>query len=145
MSTVYKWWAGLMLVAVVVQIGLAGYGAFYTADKVDGGVVDEDTFEDGFGPHMIFGSIILLLGLIFVIIGLAGGIGKWRLGRQGVLFLLLILQMLLAGFGSEVPAIGFFHPVNALLILLLILWIVNDTWRGGRMPASTASPPPAAV
>ena len=51
-----------------------------------------------------------------------------------MLALLLILQMILAWFGFEVPAIGFFHPVNALLIFVVLLWIVNDTWRGGRTP-----------
>ena len=44
MKTLYKWWAGLMLVAVILQIGFAGYGAFYVAGKVDGDgkTIDED-------------------------------------------------------------------------------------------------------
>ena len=33
MQTVYKWWAGVILGAVVLQIGFAGYGAFYVANK----------------------------------------------------------------------------------------------------------------
>lgn len=134
MKTVYKWWAGLMLVAVVLQVGFAGYGAFFVAGKLDGDgkTVDEDAFMDGFGMHSGFGYIVWLLGLIFLVIGVAAGIGKWRLGRHGALFGLLTLQVLLAWFGFEVPAIGFFHPVNALLIFVLILWIVHDTWRAPR-------------
>jgi hypothetical protein len=130
--TLYKWWAGLLLVAVVLQIGFAGYGAFYIANKVDGEgkSIDDSGFTDGFGLHMGFGYLIWLLGLIFLVIGIAAGIGRWRLGRHGVLALLLTLQVLLAWFGSAVPAIGFFHPVNALLIFTLLLWIVHDTWRG---------------
>ena len=31
MKTVYKWWAGLLLVMVVLQVGFAGYGAFFLA------------------------------------------------------------------------------------------------------------------
>ena len=150
MKTVYKWWAGLMLVAVVLQVGFAGYGAFFVAGKLDGDgkTVDEDAFMDGFGMHSGFGYIVWLLGLIFLVIGVAAGIGKWRLGRHGALFGLLTLQVLLAWFGSAVPAIGFFHPVNALLIFTLLLWIVHDTWRGGKTaePASSAEPPaPAAA
>ena len=56
-----------------------------------------------------------------------------------MLALLLILQVFLAWFGFEVPAIGFFHPVNAMLIFVVLLWIVNDTWRGGRTPGMRAS------
>ena len=144
MKTLYKWWASLMLVAVVLQIGFAGYGAFFVAGKVDGDgkTVDEDAFMDGFGLHIGVGYLLVLLGLIFVVIGVIAGIGRWRLGRQGVLALLLILQVVLAWTGYEVPAVGFFHPVNALLIFVLLLWIVHDTWRGGSRaaPASPAEP-----
>jgi len=149
-KTLYKWWAALLLVAVVLQVGLAGYGAFYVAGKVDedGKSIDMNGFEDGFGIHMGFGYIVWLLGIIFLVIGIVAGIGRWRLGRHGLLALLLTLQVMLAWFGSAVPAIGFFHPVNALLIFTLLLWIVHDTWRGGMAaePASTAEPPaPAAA
>ena len=38
----------------ILQIGFAGYGAFYVASKVDGDgkTIDEDAFIDGFGIHM---------------------------------------------------------------------------------------------
>ena len=117
------------------QIGFAGYGAFFVAGKVDGDgkTVDEDAFMDGFGLHMrASATSSWLLGLIFLVIGIIAGIGRWRLGRHGLLVLLLTLQVMLAWIGSEVPAIGFFHPVNALLIFILLLWIVHDTWRGGK-------------
>ena len=88
MQTLYKWWAGLMLVAVVLQVGFAGYGAFFVGGKLDGDgkTIDEDTFMDGFGIHSGFGYLVWLLGLVFLLIGVAAGIGKWRLGRHGVLF-----------------------------------------------------------
>ena len=131
MRTLYWMWSMLMFGAVVVQIGFAGYGAFYAANKLDdeGAVVDEDTFGHGFAAHIAWGYLIVLLGLIFLVIGIAAGVGRWRLGRHGVLFLLLILQVLLAWFGFGVPAIGFFHPVNALAISLLTGWIAWDEWR----------------
>ena len=140
MRTLYWMWSMLMFGAVVVQIGFAGYGAFYAANKLDdeGAVVDEDTFGHGFAAHIAWGYLIVLLGLIFLVIGIAAGVGRWRLGRHGVLFLLLILQVLLAWFGFGVPAIGFFHPVNALAISLLTGWIAWDEWRlrrGASTPA----------
>ena len=122
MQTLYKWWAGLLLVAVILQVGFAGYGAFYVAPRSTATArrSTTDRFEDGFGIHMGFGYIVWLLGIVFLVIGVVAGIGRWRLGRHGLLALLLTLQVVLAWVGSGVPAIGFFHPVNALLIFTVL-------------------------
>ena len=146
MRTVYWAWSMILTAAIVVQIGLAGYGAFYAANKLDdeGATIDDDTFMDGFGFHAGFGYIVILLGLIFMIIGLAAGIGKWRLGRHGLLFLLLFIQLWLAWIGFAVPfPIGFLHPINAMLILALSSWISWDEWQ--RRRAGTAAPPAEAA
>lgn len=131
MRTLYWLWSMVVLVMVVVQIGLAGYGAFYAANKLEdeGSTISDDVFMDGFGLHAGFGYLVIVSGLVLMVIGLIAGIGKWRLGRQGVLALLLILQMFLAWFGFGVPLIGAFHPINAFLILGLISWIVWDGWQ----------------
>jgi hypothetical protein len=66
-----------------------------------------------------------------------------RRGRReaGGLFGLLVLQVLLAWFGFEVPAIGFFHPVNALLLFGLSGWIAWTAWRGRpAIPAAPSAP-----
>jgi hypothetical protein len=137
-QTVYKWWAGLILVAVVLQIGFAGYGAFYVANKVDNGTVNQDKFDDGFGIHAGFGYLVVLLILIGLIIAAVAGVRGRQLGRAGALFGLGILQILLAWFGFDVPAIGFFHPINAFVILGLALMIA---WTEGKaVPARTAEP-----
>jgi len=140
--TLYWLWATLVFVAVIVQVGFAGYGAFYAANKLDddGSTIDEDVFFHGFTFHAAWGYIVVLLGLILLVIGVAAGIGKWRLGRHGVLFALLVLQVLLAWFGFGVPAIGFFHPVNALAIFSLSGWIARDEWRRRReLPSAVAA------
>ena len=130
MKVVYKWWSGLMLIAILLQIGFAGYGAFYVAHKLDGEgkTIDDDGFMDGFGIHAGFGYLVILLGLIFLVIGVVAGIGKWRLGKHGLLFLLLFIQLWLAWIGFEVPVVGFFHPVNAVLIAGLTGWIFYEQW-----------------
>jgi len=138
--TVYRWWSWLIVAAIVLQIGLAGYGAFYVADKVDGGTVNEDKFEDGFGPHMGFGYLVVLLILIGLIIAAVAGVRGRQLARAGVLFGLGILQIVLAWIGSEAPAIGFFHPINAFVILGLAAMIA---WTEGRIGPSRAAAEPA--
>ena len=138
MRTIYWAWAMVLFVLIVVQVGLAGYGAFYSANKLsdEGSTIDEDVFFDGFVAHALVGYIAVLAGLIFLAIGLVAGIGRWRLGRHGALFGLLVLQVLLAWFGFEAPAIGFFHPINALVIFALSGWIAWDEWRLRGRPAA---------
>lgn len=135
----YRWWSALLFVLIVVQVGLAGYGAFYAASKLDeeGSVIDEDTFADGFGLHAGFGYLVILAGLIFLVIGMIAGVGRWRLGRHGLLALLLVVQLFLAWFAFEAPVIGVLHPVNALVLFSLAGWTAWDEWRLRRAgPAS---------
>jgi hypothetical protein len=128
----------ILFAAIVVQVGLAGYGAFYAANKLEdeGSTIDEDVFFEGFGAHAIVGYLVLIGALVLLVLGIAAGLGKWRLGRHGLLFGLLILQVLLAWFGFEVPAIGFLHPVNALLIVAISGMISWDEMRARRGAAA---------
>ena len=142
MQTVYRYWAAIVFLAIVVQVGLAGYGAFDVANTVQDGTVDEDGFFDSFAPHAILGYLVLLAGLLLVLIALAARVGRPRIWHSAALFGLLILQVLLAWFGFEVPVIGFFHPVNALVLFALSGWIAWSAWRGEPM---SSAPPPAAA
>lgn len=146
MRAVYKWVATLVVVAVVFQVGFAGFGAFYAAHKIDKSGTDpkamtEHQFETGFGAHFFGAVTVIVLVLALLVISLIAGYGRWRLGRAGVLALLLILQVILAGIAFGVPAIGFFHAVNALVILGVAGWTAAAEWRGDRLltPATTPS------
>ena len=149
MKVAYQWWSTLVFAAVILQVGFAGYGAFYTAHKTDNdGVVNQDTFDHGFTAHGIGALVVIISVLVLLIIGVAAGIGRWRLGRHGVLALLLVLQVILAGAAFSIPVFGFFHAVNALLIVGTAGSIAYSTWREARVPAaaepSPAEPSPAA-
>ena len=143
MRTLYWVWSMVVFAAIIVQVGFSGYGAFYAANKLDdeGSTIDDEVFMDGFGLHAGFGYLVILLGLVFLVIGLIAGIGRWRLGRHGALAGLLIVQMLLAWFGFGVPAVfGFLHPVNALLIVWLSASISWDEWRLRKGGGAAAVP-----
>jgi hypothetical protein len=139
---VYKWVATLAFVAIIVQVGFAGYGAFYAAHKLDKGpkVITSDQFDHGFNAHGVGALVVIILVLALLLIGVIAGIGKWRLGRHGVLALLLVLQVILAGIGFAVPAVGFFHPVNALFMFALAGWLVRDEWHGAETFERVAAP-----
>jgi|SRR6476660_10216087 hypothetical protein len=131
MTAVYKYLAGLVFLAVIVQIGFAGYGAFAVAKDTDGGTVNEDRFEDVFGMHAGFGYLVVLLGLILLVVSL---IARHRVKHTLILLGLLVLQVILAWIGFEVPWIGFFHPINAMAIAGLSGFIAMTEFRGGRSP-----------
>jgi hypothetical protein len=139
-KAVYRYWAWIVFAAVCLQIGFAGYGAFFVANAVDDNPVNEDKFEDGFGLHIGFGYLVVLLVLIYLLIAFGARAGKQRIIRNAVLFGLLVLQVLLAWFGGAVPAIGFFHPLNAFVIAGLSGSMAWTYWR-----SSAAAPAAAAV
>ena len=140
MRAVYKYWASIVYLAVVLQIGFAGYGAFFVAKEVEGATIDEDKFMDGWGLHAGFGYLVVLLGLVLLILAFAGRLGGRMIKYTGLLFGLLILQVLLAWFGFEVPLIGVFHPLNAVALAGLSGWLAWVMWKGDR--AAPVEPAP---
>jgi uncharacterized membrane protein len=144
--TIHRFWASLMTLAVIVQIGFAGYGAFDAADKLGNGAIDEDTFEDGFGLHAALGSILVLGGLLLLLFSF-GTRTRSRILWSLLAFVLLVAQMILGWTGAELPAVlGFLHPVNALIILAVLGSFTGRMWKEDRMMATAtpvAPPPPA--
>ena len=142
MRTVYWIWSMVVLVMVILQIGFAGYGAFYAAHKLEdeGSSITDKTFEDGFGLHIGFGYLVWLAVMVLLVIGVIAGVGRWRLGKHGVLALLLTLQILLAWFGGSVPAVGALHPLNAFVILGLTISIVWDGWQARKAASAAVAP-----
>jgi cytochrome bd-type quinol oxidase subunit 2 len=121
MRAVYRYLSLLVFAAVVVQVGFAGYGAFAVAHDIDdNGSVDEDMFTEGFG------YLLILLGLILLIVAL---VARHRSKHSAILFGLLVLQFVLALAGYGMAALGFLHPVNALVIFALSGWIAMGEWR----------------
>jgi len=146
MKGIYKFWISLMTVAVVVQIGLAGFGAFDTADKLssDGSTVDESSFEDSFGPHAGLGTLIVLSGLVLLLISFGTRDGR-RMKRSGIIFGLLVLQLLLAWTGAAVPfLLGALHPLNAFLILAVLGSTTYSEWKRDTTAEEVATATPAA-
>lgn len=140
MRTVYRWWATIVLLAIVVQVGFAGYGAFFVAHKVDKGIVNESKFEDGFSLHAGFGYLVVLAGLILLVLALVGRVGKRRTLQTLGLAGLFILQVLLAWIGFGVPAVGALHPINALALFAFTGYLVSTEWRMAKAPASVEAP-----
>ncbi|HEY6835308.1 MAG TPA: hypothetical protein VI142_02455 [Gaiellaceae bacterium] len=135
---IYRWWLALMVVAIVVQIGAAGYGAFYAADKADPGPMTHHQFDHGFSFHGGFGTIIILAGFVALILALIAMPKRTKLMTL-VLAVLLVLQQVFASVGESTPAVGVLHPINAFLILGLTGRLAVEAWWGSRRPAAAAT------
>ncbi len=52
MREAFKYLTSVLFLAIVVQVGFAGYGAFHAIDKAGkDGSVTKKTIENGFDPH----------------------------------------------------------------------------------------------
>jgi len=138
LRTVHRYWALLLSIAVLVQIGSAGYGAFNAADKSDPGPLSEHQFSTGFDFHNGFGYLIFLGTLVLLLLALGARLGRRRVGMSVVLVLLLVAQIVLAWGGESHAWIGIFHPIVAFLILGLAGRISFEAWWGTRRPAPAA-------
>ena len=140
LRTIYRYWSALLFLAVLVQIGAAGYGAFYAADKADPGPLSEDSFSSGFDVHNGFGYAIFLASIVLLLLALGARLGRRRVLMTLMAPVLLIVQILLAWGGEAVAAIGIFHPLNAFLIAGLTGRLAYEAWWGTRTPAVEAAP-----
>lgn len=147
LRTIFRYWLWILLAAVVLQIAFAGFGAFDVADKLssEGSSVDEETYNDSWGLHIGWGYLILLGSIVTFVLALVARVGRQRVLHALGIVGLVVVQILLAWFGYEVPLIGTLHPINAFLILGAVAALTMREWRGDRMAATPAAPPPPAA
>lgn len=89
----------------VIQFLLAGLGAF----KFD------DVHSSAFDPHRIMGDLLSLFAIILLILAYVGR--REALQASVVLFVLMVIQQVLASAGESAPVLGALHGLNGLLIL----------------------------
>lgn len=131
LRAIYRYWAAILLAAVIVQFFLAGLGVFgVVAEAAEGeAAVSQDTIEDEFTPHAILGSFILLGSLLLFLIALGARLGRNRVLWSLAVPVLVFLQLILAGVGEDSSFVGALHVVNALVITGLLGWLTYNAWR----------------
>jgi hypothetical protein len=148
-AAAYRIWAGLTSLAVIVQIGLAGVGAFHAAHKAEDNEATKKTVEDWFGPHISVGYILGPVIIVLLILAIASrrsatAGGHSRVKWAAILLGLWVVQVLLAWIGGVGNgALGFLHPINALLIAGIAGVNAQRAWQGSTMrPGVPATPAP---
>ena len=106
----------LFILSILLQVFLAGSGIF--------------AYSSWWPMHETFGMSISLLPLAFLLLAWLGRLGARALWLSGLALVLVIIQMFLIS--SGVSLLAALHPVNALVIFGLALWLTWWAWRSVR-------------
>ena len=128
---IYKYWAALLFLGVLVQIGFAGYGAFFVSASLDdkGSTLGHEPFDHAWRFHVDFGYIVVYGTVLAFLLALLARVGRPRIWFALALAVAGIVQLFLAYLGEDHAKAGFLHPLNALVILGLAGSIAYRTWR----------------
>jgi hypothetical protein len=117
----YRVVSGLVALGVLVQAAAIAFGWFDALHELDNGTVIDENYEGNAGHvlHGINGMYVMpLLGLILLIVSFFAakqvpGARKWG----GIVFGLIVLQVVLAFVAFGAPIVGALHGLNALAII----------------------------
>ena len=152
MRSVYRVFAYIIALEVVIQAAAIAFGFFGLAKWVDDGATlnkavfeNEDTTFNGLAGLIIHGingmMVIPLLALIFLVISffakVPGGV-KWA----GFVLLAVVVQVALGVFAHELVGLGILHGANALILFGLA---VTAGRRVDTATQTVASPEAARV
>ena len=147
LRTIYRYWVALVFLAVVVQVGAAAYGGFYSVQKLDdqsgsdeSKSITEKVFDHGFSFHTGFGYLIFLAAVVLLLLALAARLGRRRVLHTRALAVAVIVQIVLAWISGSVAAVGFLHGINALVVFGLTGSLAAQAWWGTRRPAAETAP-----
>jgi hypothetical protein len=148
MKAVLRWWTIVIPVLVVVQITLIGVGAFHATHTIDDKFGDKvppacdsacgkalnDSVGNWFGPHIAFGYLLILFALLYGVVSLFSR-DRRQMKIGGITAGLFVIQLLLAWLGDGIPALGWLHPLNALIILAFTGRNAARAWQERKVPA----------
>jgi hypothetical protein len=127
MRGVYRFFAGLIALEVLVQAGAVVYGVFGLRHWVEGGAtLTKSTFDEGsdvsfrglggLALHGMNGMMIIpVLALLFLIVSFFAKVPKGILWALAVL-VLVVIQVTLGLAAPDTPILGALHGINALLL-----------------------------
>ena len=133
----HAWAAILWVVAIIVQVFLAGQALGNLGGSGD------------FATHRDFGYTIGIVQLIALILAFPARMSRRDKGISAGLLVLYIVQTILPAFRSSTPFIAALHPLNAMILFALSIWYARHAWRvaaAGTAPSvgSVAEAPEAA-
>jgi hypothetical protein len=120
--TIYRWWLVVFLAAGVVQIFLAGLGAFKLLHGAGDPALD---------PHRALGFVMAGMAIIILILTLIARPGvRAIIGAVVLVLMTSVLQSLLAGLADNHVIFGALHATDGLFILAIPAYLY--VWTGRR-------------
>jgi uncharacterized membrane protein len=148
-TSVLKWFSAFYVLAIIVQLFLAGEGIFRlnnvrhsdNCDKAPGCIADSSKTLDA---HRALGFFLTLPGaLLFLIVALVAWHANKRTRTISILApILAFLQTVLAAIGSWV---GGLHVLNGVLVLGLFTWLAITLRQPQEAVAPEVAPAPTAA
>jgi Family of unknown function (DUF6220) len=119
----------LFLAMIPIQFYLAGHGAMEGSNVAthvgDKGIhISRTIMSTAWDPHAIFGTLMLLVSLLILLVAFGARLPRRLLGMTAGLFVLMVIQAIVLGAfndSSSTRWIAAIHPVNALLIIGLAI------------------------
>jgi hypothetical protein len=138
-TAVMRFFAPLMVIAIIVQIFLAGEGIFGALKHT--GKLEDDKILD---PHRGLGFILAEpVSLLFLIVALLAWHSDRKVRYISILLPLLTFAQDPLAWGGRWS--GGLHPVNAVLVLALFGWLSARLWRGRSAVEPSEPPTPTPV
>jgi len=131
--SVFRVLTSILFAAIVIQVGLAGYGAFDAIHKAKTAPIKLKPLEDSFGAHAVFGYVIVLVMLLLFMVASSAGLGSEKVRWSGGILALGVLQAILGAVSPSVPVIGFLHGINALAIYAAAALLAHRAWTEDRV------------
>lgn len=108
--------AGLILLSILIQGFLIGTTLFAGAAW-------------GRNAHGLLGTLLALLTLLLPLAGLLARLPGRITILSIALFVLTLIQVILAGLGKSAPFLAALHPANAMLMFGLTLFLIIQGWQ----------------
>jgi hypothetical protein len=118
----HAWAAVLWVVALVVQVFLAGQAIANLGGSGD------------FSTHLGVGYTIGIIQLAALILAFPAGLPRRDIGISAGI---LVLQTVLPPLKSVSPVLVALHPVNALLLFAVSAWYARHAWQAAGEPSAS--------
>lgn len=112
--------SSLLALGVLIEVFLAGGGIF--------------TSSFWWPFHITLGLVLTLFPIAFLILAWMGHLGRWSYWIGSLTLLLIILQSFLVEIPRRIglPILSALHPVNAMVIFGLSVFLIQRAWHGVR-------------
>jgi hypothetical protein len=120
----HAWAAILWVVAIIVQVFLAGQAIAQLGGSSD------------FSTHIDVGYTIGVVQLAALILAFPAKMSRRDIGISAGILVLYIVQTILPSLRDVSPVIAALHPLNAMFLFAVSLWYARHAWREAAAPAT---------